>query len=87
MQALKGVNLSDQQKQQIKQIMSQYRQAHPEGSAPDPQAMQQVHQQIMNVLTPDQQAQVKQNLQQMHQNQMQGQAGAPGQEPAAAPTP
>ena len=80
--ALRGVNLSDQQKTQIKQIMDQFRQAHPRGSAPDPQARQQLRQQIMNVLTTDQQAQVKANFQQMRQRHQEQ-----GETPNAQATP
>ena len=65
MRMFRGINLSDQQKTQIQQIMQQYRQAHPEGSQPDPDARKAMRQQLMSVLTPDQQAQVKANLQKM----------------------
>ncbi len=65
MRMFRGLNLSDQQKAQMKQIMQQYRQAHPRGSAPDPQARKQMRTQLMNVLTPQQQAQVQQRMQQM----------------------
>jgi Spy/CpxP family protein refolding chaperone len=71
MAMLRGVNLSDSQKSQIRQIMQQFRQAHPQGSITDPQARrqarQQLRQQVMNVLTPQQRAQVQQNMQQMRQ--------------------
>jgi len=81
MGALRGVNLSDSQKAQIKQIMQQFRQAHPEGSMTDPQARrqarQQLMQQVMNVLTPQQRTQVQQNIQQMRQ-QYQQQPGGDG---------
>ena len=65
MRMLRGVNLTDQQKTQLQNMMQQYRQAHPKGSTPDPQARKALHQQMMSVLTPAQQAQVKQNMQQM----------------------
>lgn len=61
------LNLSDQQKSQIQQIMQQYRQAHPYGSQPDPQARKQMRRQIMNVLTPQQRTQLQQQMQQMRQ--------------------
>jgi Spy/CpxP family protein refolding chaperone len=71
MRMLRGVNLSDSQKAQIHQIMQQFHQAHPEGSLTDPQARRQAHQQlmqqVMNVLTPQQRAQVQQNMQQMRE--------------------
>jgi Spy/CpxP family protein refolding chaperone len=65
MRWLEGINLTDQQKQQIQQLVSQYRQSHPRSSGPDPQSRQQLEQQIMNILTPDQQKQAQQNLQNM----------------------
>ncbi len=84
---LQGVNLSDQQKQQIQMLRQQYRQAHPRGSQPDPQARQQLQQQIMNVLTPDQRAQAQANRQKMRQEWQQhgGQNGAPLASPSPAP--
>ena len=54
-----ALNLTAQQKAQIKQIREQYRAAHPCGSKPDPAAREQMHQAILNVLTPQQQAQLK----------------------------
>jgi len=84
---LRGVNLSDQQKTQLKQIMQQYRQAHPKGSQTDPQARRTAHeqlrQQLMNVLTPQQRTQVEQNMQQMRER-WQNRNG--GQRPAPQPT-
>jgi Spy/CpxP family protein refolding chaperone len=74
MRMLHGVNLSDQQKTQIHQLMQQYRQAHPEGNQPDPQARKQLRDQVMGVLTPQQQAQVKANIAQMHANRPEPQA-------------
>ena len=65
MRMLRGVNLTPQQKTQLQNMMQQYHQSHPKGSAPDPAARKALHQQMMNVLTPAQQAQVKQNMQQM----------------------
>ncbi|MDQ6929661.1 MAG: hypothetical protein M3126_03210 [Candidatus Eremiobacteraeota bacterium] len=56
------LNLTDAQKSQIQALMTQFRQAHPQGSAPDPQARQALHTQITNILTPQQRTQ----LQQMH---------------------
>ncbi|MBV8638099.1 MAG: hypothetical protein JO322_08420 [Candidatus Eremiobacteraeota bacterium] len=81
MRWLAGVNLSDQQKQQIQTLMQQYRQAHPRGSQPDPQARQQLQQQVMNVLTPDQRAQVQANMQKMKQEHQER------EENGAAPSP
>ena len=65
MRMLHGVNLSDQQKAQIKTLITSYHQAHPQGSQPDPQARKALHDQIMAVLTPSQQAQVKANIERM----------------------
>lgn len=64
--AFEGVTLTPQQKTQIQQLVTQYRQAHPAGSAPDPQARKTFQEQIMNLLTPEQQAQVKSNMEKMH---------------------
>ncbi|HEV2262307.1 MAG TPA: hypothetical protein VGR69_08485, partial [Candidatus Rubrimentiphilum sp.] len=52
------------QQSQIKQLIDQYRQAHPRGSAPDPQAREQLRSQITAILTPAQQAQLKTQMQQ-----------------------
>ena len=58
MRAVRSTGLSAQQRLQIKGLVSQYRQAHPKGSPPDHAAHRALHQAILNVLTPDQQAQV-----------------------------
>jgi Spy/CpxP family protein refolding chaperone len=82
----RGVNLSDQQKTKIQQIVQQYRTAHPGGSPRDPQALKAMHQQILNVLTPTQQAQVKANEQQIrarHEQRMQNNSSQPM--PSASP--
>ena len=63
--ALQGIDLSDSQRTQIRSLMQQYRQAHPKGSQPDPQARKALRAQIMAVLTPDQQSRLTSNLQQM----------------------
>ena len=65
MQALRSVGLSDQQKTQIQQLVAQYRQAHPAGSARDPQARKQLRDQILGVLTPQQQTELKAKLAQL----------------------
>ena len=54
-----NLNLSDAQRSQIQTLMQNYRQAHPKGSAPDPDARKALRQQIEAVLTPDQRAQLK----------------------------
>ncbi len=66
MRAFRDLNLSDQQKTQIHQIMQQYRQAH-QGQRPDAQSRQQLRNQILNVLTPQQRAQFEAKMQQMRQ--------------------
>ncbi|HEX5275219.1 MAG TPA: hypothetical protein VFW34_08080 [Candidatus Rubrimentiphilum sp.] len=60
---LKDLNLTSQQQTQIDQIRRQYRQAHPKGSARDPQAMKEMRDKMMAVLTPAQQAQLKADMQ------------------------
>ena len=60
---LKDLNLTQQQQAQIDQIRQQYRQAHPKGSARDPQAMKDMRDKVMAVLTPAQQAQLKADMQ------------------------
>jgi Spy/CpxP family protein refolding chaperone len=78
MRAMRNLNLSDQQRTQIRQIVSQYRAAHPKGSPRDPQAAKAMRQQVMNVLTPAQRTQFQQNVQQMR---------ARYQRPQARPSP
>jgi Spy/CpxP family protein refolding chaperone len=53
------LNLTDQQKSQIQTLLQNYRQAHPRGSTPDPDARKQLRDQINAVLTPDQQTKLK----------------------------
>lgn len=60
---LKDLNLTQQQQTQIDQIRQQFRQAHPKGSPRDPQAMKDMRDKIMAVLTPAQQAQLKADMQ------------------------
>jgi periplasmic protein CpxP/Spy len=54
MRRFSDLNLTDQQKSQIQTIMQNFRQAHPPGSPPDPDARKQLRDQINAVLTPDQ---------------------------------
>lgn len=75
---LKTLNLTQQQQEQIKTLISTYRQAHPEGSQPDPAAKEQLHQQILNVLTPEQRTKLEQEKAQWKQHRM---------EQGTAPTP
>ena len=59
MREMRSLNLSAQQQSQIKQLMAQYRQSHPRGSAPDPQARKDLRAKVMAVLTPAQQQKLK----------------------------
>ncbi len=59
MHRFSDLNLTDAQKSQIQSLMQNYRQAHPRGSQPDPDARKQLREQINALLTPDQQAQLK----------------------------
>lgn len=61
MRRFADLNLSDAQKSQIQALMTQFRQAHPQGSTPDPQARQALHAQVMNVLTPQQRTQLQES--------------------------
>lgn len=67
MRMLQNLNLSDSQKTQIAQIMQKFRQSHAEGVRPTQAERDQIHQQVMNVLTPAQRTQFQQDLQQMRQ--------------------
>lgn len=86
MRWMQGLNLSDQQKQQIQTLMQQYRQAHPRGSQPDPQARKQLQQQVMNVLTPEQRTQAQANMEKMRQEREE-QGGPNGAPPSPTPAP
>jgi len=59
MRRFSDLNPTDAQKSQIQTLMQNYRQAHPRGSTPDPDARKQLRAQIDAVLTPDQRAQLK----------------------------
>jgi Spy/CpxP family protein refolding chaperone len=62
---LSGMNLTNQQHDQIQNLLDQYAQAHPAGSAPDHQGMHALRQQIFSILTPDQQTQLRQQIHSM----------------------
>ncbi len=64
MRMYKNLNLTDQQKSQIQTLMQNYRQAHPRGSTPDPDARKQLHEQVNALLTPDQRTQLQAEEQQ-----------------------
>ncbi len=85
MRRFENLNLNDQQKSQIQSLMQSYRQTHPKGSAPDPDARKQLREQIDAVLTPDQRAQMKADMEK-YRSQHQRNAMTNGA-PAPAPTP
>lgn len=62
MRRFSNLNLTDQQKSQIKTLVQNYRQAHPKGSTADPDARKALRDQINAVLTPDQRAQLKSDM-------------------------
>ena len=83
---LNGVNLSNQQHDQIQGLLDQYVQAHPAGSQRVHGAARQLRDQIFAILTPDQQTQVRQNMQNMRaQQQQQRNQQAPQQQGYPAP--
>ncbi|MDP9111805.1 MAG: hypothetical protein M3M96_09255, partial [Candidatus Eremiobacteraeota bacterium] len=61
---MSGITLTAEQKMKIESLMAAFRQAH-RGSPPDAAARQAFHEQILQVLTPEQQAQFKANAQRM----------------------
>jgi Spy/CpxP family protein refolding chaperone len=63
---LHTLDLSQQQQDQIKTLFNTYRQAHPEGSQPDPAARKQLRDQILAVLTPAQRTKLEQEKQAWH---------------------
>lgn len=64
---LGGVTLSQSQQTQVQQLMAQFRQAHPPGSAFDPQALRALHAQVFALLTPQQIEQIRQNFEKRRQ--------------------
>ena len=81
MRHFSNLNLSDQQKSQIQTLVQNFRQAHPKGSTPDPDARKALRSQIETVLTPDQRAQFKADEQKHHAEHAQGNPN-----PVASPT-
>lgn len=79
MHAMKNLNLSADQKSRIDALMTAYHQAHPKGSAHDPAAMKALHDQVLAILTPAQQTQLKANMTAMRQRTGET-AGANGQD-------
>lgn len=86
---LSHLNLSNDQQQRIQSMIDQYSQAHPEGSAVDPNARRELRRQIMGTLSSDQQNQYQQEMRarraamQQRQGQMQNQGPPPGGQPPA----
>lgn len=81
MRRFENLNLSDQQKSQIQSLMQSYRQAHPRGSAPDPDARKQLREQVDAVLTPDQRAQMKADMEKYRAQHQRNVAPAPAATP------
>jgi Spy/CpxP family protein refolding chaperone len=93
---MQNLNVTGQQQQQISSLINTYAQQHPEGSPRDRASMKQLRQEILSVLTPQQQAQYEQERaalatqraqrhQQMVQQQTQGQYQAPQGQPQGPP--
>lgn len=78
---LGNLNLSNDQQQRIQSLIHQYAQTHPEGSPRDRDANRQLHQQLMGVLSSDQQNQYHEQMsarrEQMRQRQAQTQQQGP----------
>lgn len=85
MRRFSDLNLSDQQTSQIQTLLQNYRQAHPRGSAPDPDARKQLHDQIDALLTPDQRAQLKADMEKFRARHQRNDTSNPP--PAPSPTP
>lgn len=86
MRMFRTLNLTQQQQQQIKTLMTQFRTAHPKGSPPDRAARKALHEQIMAVLTPQQKTQLKAERQKMRAEHP-GWGKHEGAEPSASPSP
>ena len=80
----KNLNLTQDQQSKIQTIMQQYRQAHPKGSTPDPNARKAMRDQIDAVLTPQQLDQLKAERAQMRQHRENGE-NQPAPQPTATP--
>ncbi|MBV8155423.1 MAG: hypothetical protein JOY98_13440 [Candidatus Eremiobacteraeota bacterium] len=72
---LANISLSNEQQQQVQHLLDQFAASHPAGSPRDREGARALHQQILNVLTPQQQAQYQQEMHaewaQRHQAQQQ----------------
>lgn len=90
---LANINLSSSQQQQVQHLLDQFASSHPEGSPRDPAGARALHEQILNVLTPQQQTQYQQEMQadwaKRHQQrtQQQQQQQQPEQQSQAPPPP
>ncbi|HXW76369.1 MAG TPA: hypothetical protein VEJ20_03075 [Candidatus Eremiobacteraceae bacterium] len=81
---LRALDLTPQQRLQIKSLVEAYREAHPQGSQPDEAARKQLREQILALLTPEQRTQFEQELRQRredHEGQGQGTAPSPSSSP------
>lgn len=85
MHEMRSLDLSAQQQAQIKQLMQQYRQVHPRGSTPDPQARKDLRAKVMAILTPAQQEKLKAD-QAKRKSEFQGQRRRNRPEPSPSPS-
>jgi periplasmic protein CpxP/Spy len=85
MRRFSDLNLTDQQKSQIQSLMQSYRQAHPRGSAPDPDARKQLRDQINAVLTPDQRTKLQADEAKFRQQRQGNDTTNPAPAPTATP--
>jgi len=83
--ALRGITLTDAQKQQMMQLRTAYKTAHPKGSTPDPAARKALRDQMLGVLTPDQRTQYDANLKTLRADHKRDGNGPFA--PSASPTP
>lgn len=84
---LSGINLSAQQQQQVQHLLDQFNSTHPAGSPKDRAGARALHEQIMGVLTPAQQAQFQQAMQarRAQHGQREQEQQPPGEQPAPPP--
>ncbi len=75
---LKTLDLSQQQQNQIKTLVTNYKQAHPKGSQPDDAARKQLRDQVLAVLTPAQRTKLEQEKAAWHKQH-------PSPAPSASP--
>lgn len=62
LRTIRRLGVSHTQMTQMREILRQFRQAHPKGSAPDPAARKLMRKQLLAVLTPAQRAQLRSEL-------------------------